>query len=639
MGLVVRPNGISGSKSRGPATAAATSDKKRCCKVSSSTTTTSSSSSAATTSKKKWTLFILKQNVSCEQRQSQSNTAAAGAVDSSVVPLKPLPSNNNYTPGAQEQQQFDEPQKERLKGLATIVQDVLSRSVSDVRKEPHGGGRRSHQGGGGGGGGDDTASEVSSISFRMQLLDRCDTGLGSARLRCASSSSLVPSEADASFRYSQRMNVESSTKIEGLINSGKRTTDSRRRESTSSRSARADEYETVVERLNDPRATIRLLAATAVREATRNSSLAREDLWRAGAIPPLVNLLEESEQSVCYMATVALLNLAIGSVRNKQVMADCGAIPVLVRLMRPESSNQVRESATTVILSLAASDQLKPSIGTSGAIVYLSDILSSGTTQGRSDAVRALLNLSIFKGNRIPMVQAGVVPPLYKVILRDAKDTAEKAVLLLSHLFSCKEGRETITADEGTVTILIQVLKRASFSQSSKEQTVVMLLALSSKMTVRREAVIAQGILPSVVEIALLGSSTKIQEKASKLLRIIKEHRTDEGILTTTDRSSDLNEHRNIQLERQYSSSSTVDTTTSTYTMPTAKRKVVRCISDRAEVSKDGKDVKYSGFFRSLVSRSMRSDYLPCRTAGAAPSRNESPTVSCKILRSFCSHD
>ncbi|KAL3698960.1 hypothetical protein R1sor_016982 [Riccia sorocarpa] len=650
MGLVVRPNGISSNKTSGPPPPSSATDRKRFSKGSSSSTTNSSSSSAFVSSRKKWTLFILKQNVSYDQKQTESSnkldtTTATASVDS-PVPLKPLPNNNNYSRGGHEQvvsekrtdgTEVGQQKRERLRGLATIVQDVLSRSLSDLRsKDIPGGGRKSSQGAAGGGGGEDTASEVSSISFRMQLLDRCETGLGSARLRCASSSSLNPSDGDISFRYSQRMNVESTPKFEGLIEKGKRATESRCRESGQSKSARAEEYETVVERLNDPRATIRLLAATAVREATRNSAQAREDLWRAGAIPPLVNLLQETEQSVCYMATVALLNLAIGSVRNKQAMAECGAIPILVRLMRPESTTQVRESATTVILSLAASDQLKPSIGSSGAIVYLSDILSSGTTQGRSDSVRALLNLSIFKGNRVPMVQAGVVPSLNKVIVKDAKETAEKAVILLSHLFSCKEGRETITADEGTVSVLIQVLKRPSFSQSCKEQTVLMLLALSSKMTVRREAVVAQGILPSVVEIALLGSSPRIQEKASKLLRIIKEHRTDEGIVTT-DRSSDLNERSNGRLERQYSSSSTADTTTSTYIMPTTKGPVVRSISDRVEMSKDGKEVKYSGFFRSLVSRSMRSDYLACRAGVADSSRDESPTVSCKILRSFCS--
>jgi hypothetical protein len=81
------------------------------------------------------------------------------------------------------------------------------------------------------------------------------------------------------------------------------------------RSSTTDEYDCVVKRLGDLRGTIRLLAATAIREATRNSRQAREDLWRAGAIPPLVNLLQEEDMGICYMATVALLNLAIGSLR------------------------------------------------------------------------------------------------------------------------------------------------------------------------------------------------------------------------------------------------------------------------------------------------------------------------------------
>lgn len=85
------------------------------------------------------------------------------------------------------------------------------------------------------------------------------------------------------------------------------------------RSSTKAEYDCVVKRLRDARGTIRLLAATAVREATRNSPQAREDLWRAGAIPPLVTLLQEEDMGICYMATVALLNLAIGSVRSVSI--------------------------------------------------------------------------------------------------------------------------------------------------------------------------------------------------------------------------------------------------------------------------------------------------------------------------------
>lgn len=323
-------------------------------------------------------------------------------------------------------------------------------------------------------------------------------------------------------------------------------------------------------------------------------------------------------------------------VRNKQQMADCGCIPILVRLMRPEATTSVRESATTVILSLAASDQLKPGIGASGAIIYLSDILTNGTTQGRSDAVRALLNLSIFKGNRAIIVQAGVVSPLYKVILRDAKETAEKAVILLSHLFHDRQGKETISAEEHSCSVLLQILKRGNFSQTCKEQTVVILLALSAKMTVRREAVFAQGILPCLVEMALIGSNPKIQEKAAKLLRIIKEQRLDQGILSM-DRVSVNDWDDRLPLERQNSSSSTADTSIS---LPVrSRRRVTRSVSSLSgkEVRltpKDSKsEVKSLNYFRSLFGRSLRSEYLTCR----AVSIDETSRIPVKFMRSFCS--
>jgi hypothetical protein len=342
-------------------------------------------------------------------------------------------------------------------------------------------------------------------------------------------------------------------------------------------------------------------------------------------------------------------------------MADCGCIPILVRLMRPASATSVRESATTVILSLAASDQLKPGIGASGAIIYLSDILSNGTTQGRSDAVRALLNLSIFKGNRAIIVQAGCISPLYKVILRDAKDVAEKAVILLSHLFHDRDGKEQITAEEQSCSVLLQILKRGTFSQTCKEQTVVILLALSAKTSVRREAMFAQGIVPCIVEIALTGSNPKIQEKAAKLLRIIKEQRLDQGILSM-DRAAvhALEERVPLPLEKQLSFSSA---DTSLFIPTRSKRRVSRSVSSISQVNgyadheldapvtlqakkkdieqqqqlatKDSKgDVKSMNYIRSIFARSLRAEYrMGCRSM----SIDGSSGIPVKFVRSFCS--
>ncbi|CAM6101579.1 unnamed protein product [Calypogeia fissa] len=685
MGLAVVPNGRNPTKSSSRKKTAPEVPTK-CCGPAQQQKKAAATTKAS--SRKGWTLFILKQHVpenspieSPKKKNHHAHTAnfpcqSCGTDNKQKqlqlqhhlqAPTSPPSFDDCSVPTTgdekvQEEENISITNKERARGLSAIVQDVLSRSrSSELRRQNS---TKSQEGDRSSAKvvgvesiavaknvvavaprkiKDSTSTPETSLSFRMRLVDRCDTDLGvvaslrNGPRRVPTASAIGPGcEASQSCRYPLQRPGEGAASIVDLLERGKRLGIEDNSRVLTTRSSTTDEYECVVKRLRDARGTIRLLAATAIREATRNSPQARDDLWRAGAIPPLVTLLQEEDMGICYMATVALLNLAIGSVRNKQQMADCGCIPILVRLMRPESTTTVRESATTVILSLAASDQLKPGIGASGAIIYLSDILTNGTTQGRSDAVRALLNLSIYKGNRAIIAQAGVVSPLYKVILRDEKEVAEKAVILLSHLFHDREGKETITAEEHSCSVLLQILKRGTFSQTCKEQTVIILLALSAKMAVRREAVFAQGILPCLVEMALIGSNTKIQDKAAKLLRIIKEQRLDQGILSM-DRVSGVDIETRITLERQYSSSSTADTS---ITIPVqSRRRVTRSVSNlsgkevqlASKGSKEG--LKSLNYFRSLFGRSLRSEYFTCRTV----SIDETSRIPVKLVRSFCS--
>lgn len=143
--------------------------------------------------------------------------------------------------------------------------------------------------------------------------------------------------------------------------------------------------------------------------------------------------------------------------RNKLAIYEEGGVPLLIDLLRPESSISLRESATAVILSLAASDYLKPHL--EDAIPLLVDILKNGTTQGRSDACRALLNLSIFKPNRSRIIQAGAIPPLNMLVQRDSVEAADKGVLLLGHLYSTLDGREAIASAPDTFSMLLHLLK------------------------------------------------------------------------------------------------------------------------------------------------------------------------------------
>lgn len=66
-------------------------------------------------------------------------------------------------------------------------------------------------------------------------------------------------------------------------------------------------------------------------------------------------------------------------------------------------------------------------------------------------------------------------------------------------------------------------------SPGSKEQAAGILLSLCCEPGFRKKTIGAQGILPSLVEMALVGSQ-KAQERASRLLEMMKNHRSLEGV-------------------------------------------------------------------------------------------------------------
>ncbi|KAK1393871.1 hypothetical protein POM88_012927 [Heracleum sosnowskyi] len=79
---------------------------------------------------------------------------------------------------------------------------------------------------------------------------------------------------------------------------------------------------------------------------------------------------------------------------NKVSIAAAGAVPPLVELLNIQSGN-LRELATAAILTLSSALPNKPIIVASGAAPLLVQILSSASLQGRVDAVTTLHNLSM----------------------------------------------------------------------------------------------------------------------------------------------------------------------------------------------------------------------------------------------------
>ncbi|XP_009782964.1 U-box domain-containing protein 3 [Nicotiana sylvestris] len=268
-------------------------------------------------------------------------------------------------------------------------------------------------------------------------------------------------------------------------------------------------------------------AAKEIRKLVRRSSSSgktRSRFAAAGVIPPLVDMLQLSSSSLLAReaALLALLNLASRNERNKIRIVTCGAIPPLVELLKFQNGN-LKELATAAILTLSAAATNKPTIAASGVGPLLVQILSSGTVQGRVDAVTALHNLSTTKEDPKLVLDARAVFPLMN-LLKDCKKYskfAEKTTALLEILSNSEEGRDAITNAHNGILTLVETVEDGSLV--STEHAVGALLSLcQSSRDKYRELILKEGAIPGLLRLTAEGTP-QAQERARTLLDLLRD--------------------------------------------------------------------------------------------------------------------
>eukprot|EP00850_Spirogloea_muscicola_P007400 SM000037S13535 [mRNA] locus=s37:515112:517316:+ [translate_table: standard] len=296
-------------------------------------------------------------------------------------------------------------------------------------------------------------------------------------------------------------------------------------------------YEAVVARLicGGPEAHVE--AVKDVQQMAQDSE-ARNKLRAAGAVPALVALLRSpacrghAEEAVI----MALLNLAISSHANKHAIVEAGGIPKLVDVLQPRFAPSaaevaVQEAAAALVLSLAASNQLKPVLGHDGAISPLVSMLTAGSSaHGMLDAVWALLNLSFHGPNKSLIVAAGGVSPLLATVSGAQPEIQEKAMAVIAQLSTMPEGRAALCAEAIVIPALIGVLDDGT--NVSKEHAANVLLRICSTNEELRRAAVMERIIPVAVELSLLGTD-KVRVKAQKLLSFFQMQRAQETSVKT----------------------------------------------------------------------------------------------------------
>ncbi|KAL6952386.1 U-box domain-containing protein 4 [Sarracenia purpurea var. burkii] len=237
-----------------------------------------------------------------------------------------------------------------------------------------------------------------------------------------------------------------------------------------------------------------------------------------GAIELLVNLLRSNDAEVQENSVTALLNLSIND-NNKAAIANAGAIEPLIYVLETGSS-EAKENSAATLFSISLSEDNKVRIGRAGAIKPLVDLLGNGTPRGKKDAATALFNLSIFHDNKARIVQAGAVKHLVE-LMDPAAGMVDKAVAVLANLATIQEGRTAID-QEGGIPALVDVVELGS--ARGKENAAATLLQLCRNSNRFCSMVLQEGAVPPLVALSQSGTP-RAKEKAQALLNYFRNQR------------------------------------------------------------------------------------------------------------------
>nr|VDD58228.1 unnamed protein product [Brassica oleracea] len=298
----------------------------------------------------------------------------------------------------------------------------------------------------------------------------------------------------------------------------------------------------------------KVMAASEVRLLAKDDAEARVTLAMLGAIPPLVSMIDDSQNEDALIASLyALLNLAIGNDANKEAIVRGGAVHKMLKLIessKPPPNQAISEAIVANFLGLSALDSNKPIIGSSGAIIFLARALKTSSSQAREDALRALYNLSIHHQNVSFILETDLV--LFLLNALGDMEVSERILSVLTNVVSVSEGRKAVGEAVEAFPILVDVLNWND-SEKCQEKAVYILMLMAHKGYGGRRAMIEAGIESSLLELTLVGSPL-VQRRASRILESLRA--VDKGKqvsapiygITCSSSSSSLSRERNREI-------------------------------------------------------------------------------------------
>ena len=208
--------------------------------------------------------------------------------------------------------------------------------------------------------------------------------------------------------------------------------------------------------------------------------------------------------------------------RNKALMVEAGIFPKLPKNMDVLEEPTRQEFARLILsLSLLANHTQFP-LASSEVLPFLVGILESCSSyETKESCLGTLYNLSAVLDNAGPLLSNGVVHTLLRVI--SVKELSEKALATLGHLVVTLMGKKAMENSSLVPESLIEIMTWED-KPKCQELSAYILMILAHQSSALRDKMLISGIVPVILEVALLGSPLA-QKRALKLLQWFKDER------------------------------------------------------------------------------------------------------------------
>lgn len=283
----------------------------------------------------------------------------------------------------------------------------------------------------------------------------------------------------------------------------------------------------LVKRLSSDSDQIRTEAMCELRLMSKHDPEIRPFISDSGAIPLLLQFLYSASSTIQENAIATLLNLSISS--REPLMSTPGMLDAVSYLLRCGESPTAVQTAAATIYSLLVVDDYRPIIGAKPHI--LSSLIElarnpNSTPRSIKDALKALFGVALYPLNRPRLVELGVVPVLFSIVVKDTRiGVVEDAVAVIVQVAGCYESVDAFRKVSG-VQVLIDLLDPLiGSSVQVKENAVAALLNLVQCGGEKANEDMQEigSALGGITELAENGS-TRAKSKASALLGILSSY-------------------------------------------------------------------------------------------------------------------